>query len=475
MKVALVYMDRALNTSGLSQRHVTSDPLGIRYLAGHAHNAGHDVKVYLQGSRSLEEMTEYITADNLDLVGFSCLTYNLPISQEIAKRLKKHKKNPKIVFGGEHPSLSPETTFTSDVDAVIKGEGEITFAELLTALEENISLDSVPGLYLPFSGGPRFTSPRKQTEIDSLAWPLRDEQIIKSTRMNSFMYPSPYKQTGLITLLGSRGCSFSCIYCSSHELWGNRTRFRNVTDVSDEIEDVYRKTSANVGVFYDLTFNVNSEWVNRLCDELINRKINEKMSFYSTCRVSAPNGRLILTKDVLQKMKKAGFSKIGIGIESTDDIIAGEYKNGKSPWDNTLEVVNFAHVIGMLVRGFLMIGGPKETPKTYEEAKKRLNSIPLHDLRVGYLTPLPGTSLDSQYPIEKRYTNDLARYDCSNPIIQSPCFTYEQLVGMERDLLKHFHNSNYRSSVISNIVKREQRLEDSAKWRIEDLKKKGLI
>ena len=472
MKIALAYLENGLTESGLTFRHCTSDPLGLRYLAGSLAKSSNNVSVHLQGDKTLEKIAQEIIAESPDAVGISCLTFNIPISQTLAAKIKDYSKTIKIIFGGEHPSLSPETTFTKNIDFIVKGEGEITLNELL---DNKFSPAGIKGLYYLKNGKIEYMGDREPAEINSLAWPIRDSEIVKLTRMNSFMYPLPDKQTGLVTLLGSRGCSFDCIFCSSHELWGNKTRFRNVVDIADEIDESYKQTSANVGVFYDLTFNVNSKWVSDLCEEMIKRNIRDKMSFYSTCRVSSPNGKLILTKDLLSKMKFAGFTKIGIGIESVDELIAGEYKSGQSPWGNTLEAVNNAHDLGILVRGFLIIGGPDETPKTYEETKRKLDLIPLHDLRVGFLTPFPGTSLDLQYSSEKRYTNDISQYDCSKPIIKNSNFTYEQLVSMERDLLKHFHNPNYRDPIILDIIKREPKLKDSSKWRKKDLERKELI
>ena len=476
MKVVLAYLDQGLCKSELTKRHVNSDPLGVRYLASSLKRVGHDVEVYLQGNRTLDGLLQDITSSHpADVIGISCLTYNTPISQIFAGKLKAYNPRSVIIFGGEHPSLSPETTFTSHVDFVVKGEGEITFNELLESIDTGNSPDTVKGIYYIKHGKVTFTGPRTPASIDSLPWPLRDSTIVTSTRMNSFFYPSPEEQTGLATMLASRGCSFACTYCSSHKVWGNTTRFRSIADINDEIDYILRTYGVNVIVFYDLTFNANIDFVNELCDSFIKRRWGEKASFYSTCRISSPQGKRILTREVLERMKKAGFAKIGVGIESTDDNIASRYKSGSSPWENNVEAIDDAHDLGILVRIFLMIGGPYETYKTYEETKGKLDELPAHDMRVSFITPFPGTRLDAKVPLEKRFTSDLSEYDCAKPIIRNPNFTYEQLVAMEIDLLRSFHRSTYRKGVIQEIVRKEPKFERPAKWRERDLMKKGIL
>lgn len=473
MKVALVYLDQGLTRSGLSVRHVVADPLGIRYLSAALMKAGHEVTVLLQGNMSVEEIAGKIQTQMPRVLGLSCLTFNTPTSQRLAHLMKVWDRSVLVVAGGEHPSLSPQTTFTSNIDYVVKGEGENTFLDLLRTIEENGNPHDVPGLYYMGKKGARYTGDRKPADINLLPWPARDPKVVSASRMNSFFFPAPSSQTGLVTMLASRGCSFACNYCSSRKLWNNQVRFRSVTDVCAEIESVTSQYGANVVVFYDLTFNMNPRFVESLCVEFVRRDFAKRLSFYSTCRVSAPNGKLIMTPDILARMKQAGFVKIGLGIESTNDDIAAEYKAGCSPWKNTSQAITCAHELGILVRLFIMLGGPSETPQTYAETKKRLDELPAHDLRVGYATPLPGTDLDARVPPNQRFTTNLADYDCEHPIIRSPYFSHAELVAMQKDILRGFHCSPYRESVVADAVRREPRLAEALDWRREDLVAKG--
>jgi len=292
--------------------------------------------------------------------------------------------------------------------------------------------------------------------------------------MYSLVSPSPDDQKGLVTLLGSRGCSFACRFCSSRDFWGGKTRFRSPKNVAEEIETVNSETGASLGVFYDLTFNANSRWVDELCVELNSRNISDKMSLYSVCRVSAPSGKRILTREMMEQMSGAGFVKIGIGIESTDDVIAGNYKGGESPWENISGAIHDAHDLGLVMRSFLILGGPDETPKTFAETKRKLGEVPLHEVRVGYLTPFPGTRMDDEFPMGERHTSDLREYDCSVPVVKNPNFTRDQLVAMESDLLKSFYGSVYRREVVEDLARRNSKLEKSVRWVLDDWRKKGL-
>jgi len=76
-------------------------------------------------------------------VGISAMTgTQIYFAYEIAQLIRKHTNGKiPIVWGGPHPSILPEQTLEDeDVDIVCIGEGDITFLELVEAIQSRNSL-----------------------------------------------------------------------------------------------------------------------------------------------------------------------------------------------------------------------------------------------------------------------------------------------------------------------------------------------
>jgi radical SAM superfamily enzyme YgiQ (UPF0313 family) len=94
---------------------------------------------------TIEELMKTIEPD---LVGLSIMTFQ-KTAKKIIELLRSLRANLRIVVGGYDPSMAPEAYTESDVDFIVRGEGEITFRELLRAIENNRSHDGHLRFVLP--------------------------------------------------------------------------------------------------------------------------------------------------------------------------------------------------------------------------------------------------------------------------------------------------------------------------------------
>jgi len=144
------------------------------------------------------------------LIGFSCYLWNIEKTLSICRRIKKINPAITIVLGG--PEASPRAveilTAHEAIDAVIRGEGEVTFSELVQNLISNKS--SMFGLKgITFRHGKNIIHNPDRPQMDNLS-----------------SIPSPYLN-GLINLKDKnivdvpletmRGCFSRCDYCYYHK------------------------------------------------------------------------------------------------------------------------------------------------------------------------------------------------------------------------------------------------------------------
>ncbi len=160
-----------------------------------------------------------------DCVGFSVYVWNIEYSLALAKRLKEHKPEILIVFGGPQvPDQATEFMQANPfIDLCIHGEGELAFLELLKRFDQKQDFNGIAGLSQRTVQGEILTSPR-------------------GPRLMLDQMPSPYL-TGVFEPLmlsrpdmdwvaiweTNRGCPYACTFCD----WGSVTASK-VRDIAFE-------------------------------------------------------------------------------------------------------------------------------------------------------------------------------------------------------------------------------------------------
>jgi len=119
-------------------------PLGLLLIAGYLlDNTNHDVNVLDCQVEDLNyhDLEQKICQYKFDVVGITAMTFTLIDVIETIKVIKKLTPHAIVVLGGPHVSLYPNETINLEgVDYLVLGEGEITFARLLSCLEDEKDL-----------------------------------------------------------------------------------------------------------------------------------------------------------------------------------------------------------------------------------------------------------------------------------------------------------------------------------------------
>jgi len=430
------------------------EPITLECLAAATENIGYSTSV-LVGNISVEELNAAIEQIKPVAVGFSVYTYayeeSLLLAREAKHKAKEMGYELFTIFGGCHPSALPEMVASEpDVDFVVIGEGEATLCELLDTLRKKEDFTKVAGLAFKQKGKFIRTTPRNRIEnLDILPLPKRFPEHLGRARQYQIAYPPPSKQVMVAQVTYSRGCPFSCAFCSSESTWGRQVFWRSPKLVLDEIEMLVKTFGTNLVYFPDLTFNVSREKVLEVCSEFKTRRL--PVHWWALFRAD------MLDEELLEKLVEANCVKLSLGLESPNEVIAKNVKGAYHTRKVRLsQILNAADSLGLIIKAFLMIGFVNETQDTIRAYKDELLSLPIDELRVTIVTPFPGTRLWNQSLSQGLLPSppEWNRFTTDRLVIYHPNMTGEELLTVRRELVNGFYlDPLYASRVQSKLRK----------------------
>lgn len=314
----------------------------------------------------LNETAEKLLNQNAKLIGFSIFNTNLWTSVELTKLVKIKKPDTLIVFGGPDCSTSIHFDYLNEIyqdllqakiiDAMVIGEGEESFVELLAALENKSSLDSIQGIAFLKNEKTHFTGQRPMIkDLDSLPFPDYSD-------LNFSLYP----QSLILPLVFNRGCNFQCTFCDVHLVWGDKNAFRHrsAKNIADEIKHLCHFIEGkNIGyaILGGSYINTSQKILNELCDELIAFWGDKpRIKWEGWARINNT-----LTAEVCQKMAKAGCYSLVYGFESGSAKVC---KDMHKSYSHTLaeEILKNASSAGIANTLFTIVGFPTETEEDFQ-------------------------------------------------------------------------------------------------------------
>jgi anaerobic magnesium-protoporphyrin IX monomethyl ester cyclase len=353
-------------------------PLGLGYIAAYLRSHGISVDIVDCTFLTQRAALERIKRSNPKIIGIQSMFSMKNKSLEFARLLKNNCEF--LVAGGPLPTTNPEL-FLQDFDIVVLGEGEQTMLEIALQAQTQGDLSNVKGIVYreKDKGHVRTTLERSEIEdLDSLPFPLRD-LFDNNAYKNYYSEKFGYTTTAIMT---SRGCPFSCDFCS-RPVFGNRLRSRTASNVVDEIEEVL-SLGYNRIWFADDCFTLNRERLISICDEIVKRGL--KISWECLSRVDT------LDSEAIEKMKQAGCIRMFFGIESGNDSIL-ELMNKQITTIQVREALSLCKDKGVKTGAFFIVGYPGENDHTVLTTIKFASSLPLDYLSFTMPYPIPGTPL----------------------------------------------------------------------------------
>jgi anaerobic magnesium-protoporphyrin IX monomethyl ester cyclase len=359
-------------------------PLGIAYVAASLRADGHEVRLLDGTFRRRDEALRAAIDDPADVVGIYCMATMQEECLAFARALRGNGRL--LVAGGPLPTCQPGT-FLGDFDVVVRGEGEQTMRELLSARQAGADLSAVPGVVCRATAGAQAHTPSGpsraparpfEAELDRLPFPARDllpnEDYIRFGKRS-------YGHS-ITTVMSTRGCPFQCEFCSN-VVFGSSYRERSAGNVVDEIEEALRLGYERIS-FADDVFTLNAARVTEICEEIGRRRLH----FGWECL-----GRVdTFDHATARLMKQAGCFRVFFGIESGNDRIL-KLMNKRITTDQARAAVQAAHDAGLEAGAFFILCYPGETDDTVLETLRFATSLPLDYVGLTMPYPLPGTAL----------------------------------------------------------------------------------
>ncbi len=365
-------------------------PLSVLYVGTALKEAGYDVRILDERieKNCKAALRESINQDCL-FVGISSMTgYQIRHGLDIAKIVRELDPHVPIVWGGVHPTIHPDSTIQhSLVDMIVVNEGEETAAELARTLENKGDLLEVRGIVFKDSGQVRRTPARPQINLENLCRP--DYSMVDVDQYYTIGHISRTKQLQIAT---SRGCPFHCGYCYLllPELRGYRALSAERTYA--EIEYLSSRYGVRSIFFYDDYFFGDRRRVLDFVELLEAKPLG--VQFEVSCRIDF----LARESDAtLERLHKAGFTELLIGIESGSDRILKMIHKGFNREQIICANRKMAKA-GIGSKLSWMAGFPTETEEDFYRTVDLMLQLtrenPYCSLTpLGIYTPYPGTTL----------------------------------------------------------------------------------
>ncbi len=348
--------------------------MGVEFLSAQLKREGHEVRLFfdprifgggillkIEFVNKMFDLRERIIAEVLrwgpDIVGFSCMTHNYMWCIDIARGIKKIKSIP-VIFGGIHPTLLPQEVLSQEcVDMVAVGEAEVSFIKLLSNMALGINNVDTKGIYFK-RNGKIIANPIEppSLDLDYFIFPDKDlfyEKIFSFAKME-------------YSIMASKGCPFSCFYCSNDYLKRlykgyQFCRKRSVRHVVDELKQAKNKYGMRGVVFYDEIFPSEVSWLEEFSREYKKESNLPFTIFYHFG---------LCDEKRIELLKSAGCTMISFGLQSASERVRRDICNRAETNAQVIEIIRLCKKYKIQVWIDHIFGLPTETEEEVKKAVK---------------------------------------------------------------------------------------------------------
>jgi radical SAM superfamily enzyme YgiQ (UPF0313 family) len=394
--------------------YFSSAPMGIETLAAHARKHAEVALADMRGrGQDVEAHAEFLLSGRPDMIGLSVNSaphtkYALALGEALRRHVAQTPSSVnggglKLIVGGQQATFLPDEMLApGHFDAVVRGEGELTLAEILT----RGTFAGVQGVSWRNDGQVVHEPDRPLIEdVDSILPPARDLLPDRTAyRMGD------YRVEGIES---SRGCPFHCSFCSIRNFHRGRWRAKSVARVMREVDWLIEHyTDPMVIYFADDNFANNIPRVIEICKAIVERK--SKAYFWCQARVDV----MAKHPEVIEWMGKAHFAAVLAGIETSVPRLLKSARKGTS-LEQISSAIELLHKQDIGVWGTFTLGLPGETAEETAMTAKFIPTANVDVAQITVATPIPGSDLyrDAKAGGQLLHT-DWDQYDFTSPTMK---------------------------------------------------------
>ena len=348
-----------------------------------------------------EEETEPLDFDAAcDLVGITCMTATAPRAYEIASEFRKRGKT--VVLGGIHPTVLPFEAIDF-CDCVVTGEAEPVWGQLLKDFENGC-------LQKFYHGG-------AAENLDSFPLPRRD--LIKSGIV-----------LGIEPIVTSRGCPYSCEFCSVWKFFGRKIRHVSVENVINDMKNA--KTSR----FMFLDDNIVGDPVYAKSLFLALKEMDVKWVGQASISFSK-------NEELLKLAHESGCKGLFFGVESVSEEKIKRMSKSMKSQQETIDAIKRIMGYGIYFHASLVFGFDDDDLSVFDETLEFLNKTKIPSATFNILTPYPGTDLYEKFKAQERLiTENWGFYDHCTVTYRPENMTIDELYNGYEYVKKNYYSLN---------------------------------
>lgn len=382
------------------------------------------------GDMTSNYLFKYIEKANPSFLGFSIIDGNIDATLAIAKLTKERFPHIKILMGGNGieildfgllPNSKYATRYYDFVDVFVRGDGEMTFVELLKCDMKPESLSKINGIVWWNDGTLIHNNQRDNVDMETLPFP--DYSPLE----DNYYYKSTYQDN--VPLVLSRGCPYRCSFCSVPDFIPV-FRYRKLETVIEEVEYWINKGRTNF-FCHDSIINGNPKWLKEFCEKIIEKGWGDTIVWGGNVRL----GKTMRDIETIRLYKKAGLIRMITGFESASEPVLVHMKKytnmeGVREIFENVRKVNSEGGFPLLFSMQLIIGYLNETYDNFMETYNFIKEY--HDVMSEILTC---SAFLLHEPLRKRWLSEGEKfYNFENNVVYDTDYntTYERLEWLDK-------------------------------------------
>ena len=416
-------------------------PFWLCHAAGWAEKKGYEVKVIdsIANDHDFDTSIVEIMRFNPGLVVIDTCTSTIMSDIEFVNQLKSEFKC-KVVLVGPHVSALPKESLkdNENVDFIARYEYDYTIVELAEYLQGKRKLEDVHGITYR-SGKMIVNNEAKELIKDLDSLPFVSKIYKKFLDVRDYRYS--LAKHPMIQVFSSRGCPNKCTFCNLPQTFSGRIfRSRSPENFVEELEYIKENMPEIKEIFIeDDTFTTDKERVMKICDMIIEKKLNI---------VWSANVRVDVPYEVLEKMKQAGCRILITGYESGNQEILNKIKKGIT-LQMSEEFTKNCKQLGIKIFGCFMIGLPGDTKETIQETFEFSQKLLPDMVFFQHAVPFPGTEFynwceKNDYITVKNWNQWLDLNGQLGCIVSYPNLSAKEICELRDDLMiKYYTNTKH--------------------------------
>jgi anaerobic magnesium-protoporphyrin IX monomethyl ester cyclase len=403
-------------------------PLQFVYLAGATRAAGFDCEIY--DAMSLDvghaEIGRKLDEARPDVVCVSSITATYPDALEVARAAKA--RGAITIMGGVHTTFMwREALADGGIDYLVLGEGERTLVDLLRCLEASDDPGKVSGVAFLRDGAALRTGPRPR--LDSLdGLPMAFDLLDWKTYT---YFVKPGSRLGAVS--SSRGCTYTCGFCSQTQFWEKSWRARAPECVAAEIAELRSRFGVDVVLLTDeYPTSDRARW-----EAFLDRMIELDLGVDLLMETRVPD--IVRDRDILPKYVKAGVVHVYVGIEATDQATLN-LVNKETTVDENKLALELLSQHDLVSETSFVLGFPHETPERIKETLSLAKSYDPDFAHFLAIAPWPYASMWNElepYVVSRDYR----RYNLIDPVVKPAAMTLREIDDAIIDCYRAFYFS----------------------------------